>query len=235
MIALAMKPVSTGELAKVTLHVAEGDAKTKTVRLALNPTDYSLSRSADWGNRKNSPAAVPARASFQGVKPYSLKMSAVMDAAEAEVDDIGPLVEALFSWLQPMKPAKKAEPPLLALEWGHNSLLGGRHWFLSQVEAKCTLFARDGAPLRATVSLTLEEQPAKGKGHTKKRQNPTSGADAEGRYHIVRQGDTLDGIAYQEYGDSVHWRVIAQRNNIDDPLRLSPGATLLIPTEIEGW
>jgi nucleoid-associated protein YgaU len=44
----------------------------------------------------------------------------------------------------------------------------------------------------------------------------------------VKQGDTIDLIAFDEYGDSAMWRFIAATNNLDDPLRLKPGQVLAI-------
>jgi nucleoid-associated protein YgaU len=43
-------------------------------------------------------------------------------------------------------------------------------------------------------------------------------------------GDTLPSVAFRELGKPAYWRAIAELNGIDDPLRLSPGTVLLIPT-----
>jgi hypothetical protein len=50
---------------------------------------------------------------------------------------------------------------------------------------------------------------------------------------VVVQGDTLPGVAYQEYGDAALWRAVADVNGIDDPARLRPGRRLLLPTADE--
>ena len=47
----------------------------------------------------------------------------------------------------------------------------------------------------------------------------------------IREGDTLHSIAYTHYGDPTRWRLIAERNDIDDPLRLRRGDSLTIPME----
>ena len=47
---------------------------------------------------------------------------------------------------------------------------------------------------------------------------------------MVEEGQRLDWIAYQEYGDAARWRYIAESNNLDDPDVLQPGQILkLIP------
>ena len=41
--------------------------------------------------------------------------------------------------------------------------------------------------------------------------------------------DTLQSVAFSEYGDAALWRGLADLNDIDDPFRLRPGTTLMIP------
>ena len=42
-------------------------------------------------------------------------------------------------------------------------------------------------------------------------------------------GDTLQSVAFREYGRPTYWRAIAEANGIEDPLRLAAGTELLIP------
>jgi nucleoid-associated protein YgaU len=44
----------------------------------------------------------------------------------------------------------------------------------------------------------------------------------------VRDKDTIDWIAFDEYGDSSMWRFIADTNNLENPRRLKPGQVLAI-------
>jgi nucleoid-associated protein YgaU len=47
---------------------------------------------------------------------------------------------------------------------------------------------------------------------------------------VVVEGQTLDWIAYQEYGSAAHWRHIADTNDLDDPRQLRSGQILnLVP------
>ena len=43
--------------------------------------------------------------------------------------------------------------------------------------------------------------------------------------------ERLDQIAYQHYGSPAYWRLLAQVNNIDNPLRLAPNQPLVIPPD----
>jgi len=47
--------------------------------------------------------------------------------------------------------------------------------------------------------------------------------------HTVRDGDTLPSIAYQTYGDATRWRLIAEANDVDNPLHLRRGTPLSLP------
>ena len=53
------------------------------------------------------------------------------------------------------------------------------------------------------------------------------------RVHRLVAGETLASVAYAEYGDPTQWRPLAAYNGIDDPMRLRPGATLMLPTPEE--
>lgn len=61
-------------------------------------------------------------------------------------------------------------------------------------------------------------------------------ASADNKYHIVTRFDRLDTVAYQYYKDFVddaskYWWVIADANNIENPLYLEPviGKRIIIP------
>jgi nucleoid-associated protein YgaU len=59
-------------------------------------------------------------------------------------------------------------------------------------------------------------------------QNPTSGAREGYAVHVVKEGETIDWIAFTAYGTSTAWRHLAAGNDLDDPGRLQPGQRLLI-------
>jgi len=62
-------------------------------------------------------------------------------------------------------------------------------------------------------------------GEQKKAQNPTTRTEAR-KIWVVHEGQTLDWIAYQEYGDPAYWRHIAETNNLANPMDLRPGQAL---------
>jgi nucleoid-associated protein YgaU len=58
-------------------------------------------------------------------------------------------------------------------------------------------------------------------------QNPTSRSDPRKTY-IAHSGQRLDQIAYEEYNDARHWRLLAESNNMDNPFSLSDGQILVV-------
>lgn len=211
-----------GKLTRATLCAVTGRDKGKKLQCRLNPTDYTITAGANW-QRKTQPKKA-SKASYQGTNPLSLKFSLLLDAGVAGADDISESIETLLGWVN--KHGSDKEPPILNLRWGVGKALAHFNGFLKQLDIKCTMFLPSGAPLRATVSLTLEEQPMEAG-----KQNPTSGTLAGGRSHVVGAGETLQSLAYVEYRDPTRWRVIAEHNGIDDPLRVPPGTSLVIPAD----
>ena len=118
--------------------------------------------------------------------------------------------------------ATKPRPPQVVFSWG-----GFRSFtaVVANMTQTFVLFLSDGTPVRAKVAITLKEIPQAQSG-----QNPTSRAAGARRTRTVQLGDTLDWIAMEELGDSGAWRAIADLNDIEDPRRLRPGQTLLIPS-----
>ena len=114
---------------------------------------------------------------------------------------------------------------MLGFEWGSNRVFEGYRCFLKTVQARYTLFKPDGTPVRATCQITLEEIPEEPAG-----QNPTSGSRESRRSVVLDGADSLAGVAYREYGDAALWRGIAAFNEIDDPLRVSAGTRILVPS-----
>src|SRR5258708_4637821 len=80
----------------------------------------------------------------------------------------------------------------------------------------------------ATANIALEEVPDEPKGT-----NPTSGSLAGRRTYVVGAGDSLHSVAFAEYGDPSLWRALAVFNGVDDPLRVTAGIRLLLPSADE--
>lgn len=117
-------------------------------------------------------------------------------------------------------------PPICLFSWGKSGEKGQAfRCILESISKRFTYFWANGNPVRATLSVTLKEYTSV---EIELRERKRHSADHTKR-RVVKQGDTLSGIAAKEYGDPAEWRRIAIENNIDNPRKLPPGERLTIP------
>jgi hypothetical protein len=195
-----------------------------SIAFQFNPKELTIQKSAKWERKpvKNSKTAGPPE--FNGADPCKLTVEVFFDATAKDSDGVVAAVEQLFSCCVPASAAvgkKKPLPNLVIFHWGRTTSFPG---FITSVSAKYTLFSSDGTPIRAVCSVAMEEMPP---GAPK--QNPTSGVLDVQRSHLMIAGDSLASVAYSEYGEATMWRLLANYNGIDDPMRVSEGTTLLLP------
>jgi nucleoid-associated protein YgaU len=190
----------------------------------FNPNKITISKSSQWKRSPSKGAKNASKPEFVGTDPRTLKLELLFEGWETGDGDVSPAVEQLFLWTCPTTESidnNKPQPELLVLMWGRQSYFEA---YLKQVEASYLLFDTQGSPIRAMVTCTFEETPMSADG-----QNPTSGGVPGHRSHTVVQGESLQSIAYREYRDAGRWRALAVANDIDDPFRIRPGTTLLVP------
>ena len=201
-----------------------GKAVMDTVEFQFNPKELSLTKNAKWKREAQRNAAKSGPPEFTGSDPAKLSVEMFFDATAKMDDKVVKAVEKLFSCCVPTKKSrqdKKGSPPWVILRWGGLTSFPA---YVSSVTAKYTLFTPSGTPVRALCTVALEEISGEMGG-----QNPTSGSLAARDVHVIVAGDTLASVAFRAYGDPGLWREIADANEIDDPMRLRPGARLLIP------
>ena len=116
----------------------------------------------------------------------------------------------------------KGQPPLCEFRWGKTWSFKAVITSLSQ---KFTLFLSDGTPVRSTLNVTFQQATEESKYPG---QNPTTVTKPGYKTRRVKQGETLDWIAYDEYGDSTLWRFLADTNELENPMKLEAGQLLAI-------
>lgn len=197
-----------------------------TIDFQFNPKELKVAKSATWkreSQRNRRSSSVP---EFSGSEPVKLTVEMFLDATDKNASQTGVVttVEQLFSLVVPTKEslsAGKACPPVVIFRWGG---LTGFVAYVSQVQVTYSLFAPGGTPIRAVAQVSLEELTP-----DYPPQNPTSGSDRVRSTHVSVDGDSLPALAHREYGDASRWRDIAAVNGMDDPMRLAPGTTVLLP------
>jgi nucleoid-associated protein YgaU len=199
-------------------------AELQPISFQFNPKEVTIAKTAKWERKTAKGAKTAGPPEFTGTDGCKLTLEMFFDATTSQDGSVVQAVELLLTCCIPTEASisrNKPIPPLVVLHWGSISSFPA---YVSSVNAKYTLFSSDGTPLRATCAVVMEEMPGQ-----PPRQNPTSGSDAARRVHHTVAGDSLPSIAYVTYGDPAQWRALAAYNNIDDPLRVRAGTTLLLP------
>lgn len=198
------------------------------ITFQFNPRDLTLSKSAKWGRDAQKGGKKSAVPQFSGAEPSKLALEMFLDASDTQDDSVVRTVEQLFACCVPTDESHQVKagcPPWVVFHWGAVTSFTA---YVKSVSVKYTLFTTGGMPIRGTATVNLEEIAGEQQG-----QNPTSGALAARRVHTVVAGDSLPSIAWREYGDPTIWRVVAEANDIDDPLRLPAGTALVLPAAEE--
>ncbi len=224
-----MPPSYPNGFKKAELEIDGGE----TIQVLFNPTEYTITKTNTWNFKQVQGASLPP-AEFGGGNPRELSLSLLLDSSLLTPgQSVKGVTDKLFKMMdvadgQPSG-GTRSTPPFVTFRWGA----------VDTFKAVCTsltvafqLFKPNGEPIRADVKLQLkqaEEASTASSSSANAPQNPTTRAMAGRGVHLIKDGDTLPSIAYRTYGDATRWRVIAEANDVDDPLRLRRGRALMLP------
>jgi contractile injection system tube protein/LysM domain-containing protein len=212
--------------AKALIRTLDGDKV--EIPCLFNPKEYSVSKSNKW-------SVPPAKGKqlgeyeFGGGDPAKMTLQLLFDTFESGDDVRKVYTDKVWQlmWvdasLTDHQSGQRGRPPRVQFQWGEAF---GFEAVITSITQKFILFKENGVPVRATLDVSFQQikddlfYP---------KQNPTSGGTGGGRQVTVKEGDTLTGIAYAEYGDSNNWRPIADANRLTQVRRLRPGMVLEIP------
>jgi len=217
---------------KATLCRLDKDNKEVGPRLEVkfNPKELTFSKSNSWKQNETPKQNAP-EIEFTGGQGTSLKLQLTFDTyntKDAKKEDVREVyTDKIYQWtfvdksLENTK-SHKGRPPTVRFRWTRVMFDG----VIASIGQRLTMFTPEGTPVRAVLDLTLTQvkddlfYP---------KQNPTSGGVGGERVWIVREGDTLPWIAFNEYNDATDWRRIADANGLTQVRRLMPGMVLVVP------
>lgn len=224
--------MSDGKIAKLTIYaltknVTEKDASAPVdegnkVECQFNPETLTLAKMNEWSFRSDIGSDTP-EVIFSGGLAGCLTLKLLFDSTDTGDDVRDKYIKLLKMSLVKASdnPDKKGQPQQVMVRWG--SFIS----FVAVIQGitqNFQLFKNDGTPLRSEVTVTLRQAWDDKK---KSGQNPTSRTEVR-RTWVVEQGQRLDWIAYQVYGESGAWRHIAATNGLIDPVAILPGQILKI-------
>lgn len=192
---------------------ADGD---RDVEVLFNPEGYRIAKRTRWREHQVLLSDSP-KVEFVCGERRRLEVDLIVDTSvdRRDVRTETARIEALA-----LVDPDLHRPPHLLFSWGSLQFDG----VLESIDGRFLLFDRDGTPLRAALHLTFRERIPGNEEDRKPLQSPD-----RAKRRVVREGDTLPLIAFQEYQDPSAWRRIAEANDIGRPQDLTPGQVILIP------
>lgn len=198
------------------------------ITVQFNPSEYTLSKGAQIAE-----IAIPGIDSpiLQFVRGQNEKLTIELffdttgdGMGEDQVTDVRTLTDPVYQLVKIQ--GNTHAPPRVRVSWGQGLSFRA---IVESVQQKFTVFNPHGIPLRATLSVTFREYKT-----LEEQLNELNLQSSDhSKQHVVRLHETLSRIAYEEYGDSSEWRVIADEpanaGLVDNPRRLLPGTRLTVP------
>ncbi len=217
----------TQQLSKATIKNLE---TREEVECMFRPKEYAFAKQNKWNSEVVIGKNVP-DVKFQGGQAMTLTMELFFDTYDTK-DKVKKDVRTEYTnkiWkLMMINPKTKDKghkgwPPRCEFRWGTSWSFQA---VVTSINQKFTMFLGDGTPVRSTMNITFQQAAEEGKYPG---QNPTTLSAPGYRTRMVKEGETLDWIAYEEYGDSSMWRILADTNDLGDPIKLSAGQVLAVP------
>ena len=201
------------------------DPNEQPIECLFNPSEYTFSKRNTWTREEVKGKNVP-HLEFGGGDSMTLSMQLFFDTY-TNGEDVRKTTDRIWKLMNINEQltdmtSVKGRPPMVEFQWGTTWSFKA---VITDISQKFTLFRYDGTPVRATLDVSFLQAEETGKYPG---QNPTTVGQSGYRRRVVNEGDTIDWIAFDEYGDSAMWWFIADTNNLDDPLRLKPGQVLTI-------
>ena len=181
----------------------------------FNPEEYSLEQGNEIAEI-GVPGLATSPVQYVRGRARTLRMELFYDTYELGAD-VRPHVQRVIRLLDPDQ--RTHAPPVLLFMMGTFSF----QCVLLEANQQVTMFLADGTPVRARLSVRFQEYVRL---EVQTRRGLFVGPPT---LHQLTERDTLPDLAATYLGDPRRWREIAEANDIDDPLRLAPGAPLVMP------
>lgn len=224
-----------GQLVKAVLRPFSHDGQEvnrpplKAISLMFNPAKLKITQTVTWNKGEDSSADSAAK-TFGGSTGRKLTLSQVVfDTFETRENVREKYIDSIEALAQRDHQGDHA-PPYVKFDWGQFGAKADPYnalpmFVVTQLDVEYTMFLNDGTPVRATVTVTLDEATPPWEQQSMR---PNESPD-HAKLVTLRRGDTLQSVAFAEYDDPAEWRRIADANSIDDPLDVAPGTKLLVP------
>lgn len=223
--------------------IIEKEIGSDTIDVLFNPTEYQLSDSATYSEKKIPGLDGPIIQYVSGdateltvslfLDTYvpeggSSSLTSMVTSAVTSMIGFGSSTETTDVSVITRKIAEATSidgslhrPPQVTFQWGSLNFKG----VVTKVTHTYTMFTDSGMPVRAKVNLTFKSLISP---KDSKRKSPFESPDRT-KYRTIKEGIQLWDLAAAEYGDPDMWKVIAQANGLMNPLDIKPGQIIKLP------
>ena len=202
------------------------------LQVMFNPSEYSISRNMNYAEVQVPGLTTPLLQFVRG-EAQTLSLELFLDASDrlnigkTSSGQNAPLgieteIDALRSLVEITK--KTHAPPVVEFTWGAETK--AFRGVITSYTEKFVLFSQTGTALRARVTLQLKAYVAP---DVQLKEIDKQSPDRT-KTHVVLEGERIDTIAADEYGDPAQWPAIARANGLARPRILTVGALLIIPS-----
>jgi Uncharacterized protein containing LysM domain len=215
--------------------IIEKETGSKTIDVLFNPSEYQLTDSASYSEKKVPGLDGPVIQYISG-DATELSVSLFLDTYVSNPSSFLPVsVPGIGGGSQSSDVSEITReiaettsidgslhrPPKVTFRWGSLNFEG----IVTKVNHTYTMFTESGMPVRAKVNLTFKSLFSP---KDNKRKSPFESPDRT-KYRTVKDGMQLWDLAYAEYGDPDLWKVIARENGIRNPLDIKAGQVVKLP------
>lgn len=190
--------------------------KNTEITVDFNPKEFTVDKSVSWQEHRATGNNAP-QLEFTTGEPRTTSLELWFDSSTMSSPTDVRLRTKQIEELT-LIDREKHRPPVIKVTWGSFELT----CTITRLSQKFNMFSSDGFPIRAVVTVGLKEYFDVKKEYENKSPDHT-------RAHVVKAGERVDSIASEFYESPVHWKLIAEANNLEDPTRIPAGTNLTLP------
>lgn len=226
------------ELSKAKFKVFKEDGSFEQITVQYNPNSLSFEKPVHTADISIPGLDSPIKQFVRGgteTASVELFFDTTETGTGAGATSVTTLTDAFYALVK-IDPQTHAAP-VCAFIWGEKfpgDRLPERYGNQRRTEFPCVvtsvkqdfkLFSPEGTPLRAVLTLKLEEYvPIE-----RQIEQLNLQSSDHTRAHVLEEGESLALVSWQYLHDARDWRHVAAANSIDDPRRVTPGQILTIP------
>jgi len=198
------------------------------VSFMFNPFEYTISKSAKYEVTPVTGQNM-GETSFQYGEPISISLNLYFDTTDTysngQYDNVRDYTELLWHMIYVDEDSRdaddnKGKPPRVEFEWGDNYFEG----VVTKLSEKLTLFSETGTPLRAEVTIDMQQHDDSALTAAQAQPDWITTAPKTSTFNAGTRLDLINAVS----GTSSGMRDVAEANGIDDPLNIPNGMDLIL-------